>query len=156
MDGSQYPPYFWDGNDEQQQYVLLSFWSPVISPAGRAPLPVDSASVSDDPPLFNFPGMLVLRTARVGTYAVPLSADYGDPAGFFAQPAQPLDLPLGASKPVEYSYSNDNNCLDLFPFRPELSSSGLRQQPTGPTQYDDHAVQPRWEDLVPGEIVGFT
>ncbi|KAJ6554725.1 hypothetical protein B0H19DRAFT_1377477 [Mycena capillaripes] len=109
MDGSQYPPYFWDGNDEQRQ----------------GPLPVDSASVSDDPPLFNFPGMLVLRTARVGTYAVPLSADYGDPTGFFAQPAQPLDLPL-----------------DLFPFRPELSSSGLRQQPTGPRQYDDHAAKP--------------
>ncbi|KAJ6529383.1 hypothetical protein B0H19DRAFT_1385022 [Mycena capillaripes] len=96
MDGSQYPPYFWDGSDEQRQ----------------APLPVDSASLSDDPPLFNFP------------------ADYGDPAGFFAQPAQPLDLPL-----------------DLFPFRPELSSSGLRQQPTGPTQYDDHAVQLWWEDF---------
>ncbi|KAJ6554257.1 hypothetical protein B0H19DRAFT_1293827 [Mycena capillaripes] len=60
-------------------------------------------------------------------------ADYADPAVFCTQPAQPLDL-----------------LLDLFPFHPELSTAGipaLTHQPSGPTQWDEHAVQPRWGDF---------
>ncbi|KAJ7932855.1 hypothetical protein B0H13DRAFT_1954955 [Mycena leptocephala] len=70
--------------------------------------------------------MLVLRAARV-------ILTLFDPAVFFAQPAQPLDLPL-----------------DIFPFRPELSTAGLAalpHQPSGPTQWDEHAVQSWWEDF---------
>ncbi|KAJ6548708.1 hypothetical protein B0H19DRAFT_192257 [Mycena capillaripes] len=68
---------------------------------------IDSASVSDDPRLFtNSP------------------ADYAEPAVFFAQPVQPLDLPL---------------VVDGLP--------ALTHQPSGPTQWDEHAVQPRWEDF---------
>ncbi|KAJ6563933.1 hypothetical protein B0H19DRAFT_1067539 [Mycena capillaripes] len=68
-----------------------------------------------------------------GTATKGSSTDYADPAVFPAQPAQSLDLPL-----------------DSFPFRPELSTAGLpalTHQLSGPTQWDEHAVQPWWEDF---------
>ncbi|KAJ6556560.1 hypothetical protein DFH09DRAFT_1317880 [Mycena vulgaris] len=121
MEGSQFSPYFWDGNSETQRRY---------APPGGPPPPASSVPAASELSSFAFP------------------ADYGfssmDPTGLFAQPAPPLPPDLFPFH-LEPAATASWDAGSASSWLPESA-----QQPSRPaaSQWGDHSVRPHWDDLV--------